>query len=153
MRRKEKEMTDRAEIESVIRKSRVCRLGLADEGYPYVVPLCFGYDGNAFYFHSAKAGRKIDMLRKNNRVCFEFDIEQETKPAEKACKWGMAYKSVIGFGEASFVEDTDAKRNALDIIMRQYSADVRQFEYSEAALRGTVIIRIDIQEITGKADA
>ncbi len=59
MRRKEKEIADKSEIESIIRKSLVCRLGIVDAGLPYIVPLCFGYDNGALFFHSAKEGRKI----------------------------------------------------------------------------------------------
>ena len=59
LRRKEKEIIDKSEIESIIRKSLVCRLGIVDEGLPYIVPLCFGYDKGALFFHSAKEGRKI----------------------------------------------------------------------------------------------
>ncbi|QTA89762.1 pyridoxamine 5'-phosphate oxidase family protein [Desulfonema magnum] len=148
MRRKDKEITNRAEIESVIERSEVCRLGLADDGYPYVVPLCFGYKDNSLYFHSAQKGRKTDILRKNNKVCFEFDIDHEIKSDENACKWGMKYKSVIGFGEASFPDDPESKRKALDIIMRHYSD--RSFDYSETKLKNTLIIKVDIQQVTGK---
>lgn len=74
MRRSEKEITDKTQIDSIIFRSKVYRLGLSDEGQPYIVPLCFSYDGKALYFHCAKEGRKIDILRKNSNVCFEFDI-------------------------------------------------------------------------------
>ena len=121
MRRKEKEIIDKSEIESIIRKSMVCRLGLADNGRPYVVPLCFGYDNGALFFHSAKEGRKIEILKKNNQVCFEFDIAPEIKTGKTACAWGMKYQSVIGFGKTLFVEDPDERRKALDVIMRQYA--------------------------------
>jgi len=155
--RKDKEITDRSEIEAIIEKSSVCRLGfgvssverLADEEYPYIVPLCFGYDGDSLYFHSAKEGKKLDLIRKNNRVCFEFDTGYEIKTGEKACDWGMKYKSVIGFGEASFVEAPESKRRALDIIMRQYSG-IGPFEYSDAKLKITAVIKVDIRGMTGK---
>jgi len=68
MRRKEKEITDSAEIEQIIRKARVCRLGLVDDREPYVVPVCFGYEKNAFYFHCAPEGRKIELIKKNNHI-------------------------------------------------------------------------------------
>ena len=67
MRRKEKEIVEKSEIEAVISKASVCRLGMAEEGMPYVVPLCFGYENNTLYFHSAKEGKKVDILKKNNR--------------------------------------------------------------------------------------
>jgi nitroimidazol reductase NimA-like FMN-containing flavoprotein (pyridoxamine 5'-phosphate oxidase superfamily) len=59
LRRTDKEITDKSEIESIIRKSLVCRLGLTDNARPYIVPLCFGYTDNRLYFHSATEGRGI----------------------------------------------------------------------------------------------
>ncbi len=148
--RKDKEITDRNESESVIEKSLVCRLAMADEGFPYIVPLCFGYENNSLYFHSAVKGKKLDILRKNSKVCFEFDIACEIKPVEKPCNWGMKYKSVVGFGKASFIDDHESKHRAMDIIMRHYSDDT--FEYSESALKSTVIVKVEINSMTGKKD-
>ena len=149
LRRKEKEITDKSEIESIIRKSLVCRLGILDEGLPYIVPLCFGYDNGALFFHSAKEGRKIEILKKNNQVCFEFDIAAEVQPGgRKACAWGMRYRSVIGFGKALFIEDPDERRKALDVIMRQYADG--DFEYSEKSFEKALVIKVEIESITGK---
>jgi nitroimidazol reductase NimA-like FMN-containing flavoprotein (pyridoxamine 5'-phosphate oxidase superfamily) len=148
MRRADKEITSKAAIEGIISRSLVCRLALADENQPYIVPLCFGYKDNSLYFHSAEQGKKIDIIKKNNRVCFEFDVDSEVIKADKACEWGMQYKSVVGFGQASFLEDSESKRRALDIIMKQYSGE--SSAYPEAKLKHTVIIKVDIQHMTGK---
>lgn len=83
MRKSDREITDRSAIDEIIRRCRACRLGLSDEGQPYVVPLNFGYDGHALYFHGAMEGRKIDVIRKNSRVCFEFDIVIDMVEAEE----------------------------------------------------------------------
>ena len=72
MRRKEKEITDRGEIEAIIHQSDVCRLAMADAGGHYIVPLNFGFSENSLYLHTAQKGRKIDILKKNPRVFFEF---------------------------------------------------------------------------------
>lgn len=148
MRRKDKEITEKSEIESIINRAMVCRLALADQNRPYVVPLCFGYKDNSLYFHSTGEGKKIEMLKKNNQVCFEFDVDYETRKADKACKWSMAYKSVIGFGKASFVEDFESKCQALDIIMRQYGGE--SFEYTKANVNNAFIIKVEIEHMTGK---
>jgi hypothetical protein len=148
MRRKDKEITSRAEIEEIISASLVCRLALADENRPYIVPLCFGYKDNSLYFHSAVQGKKINIIKKNNRVCFEFDVDSEVIKADKACEWSMQYKSVVGFGQASFLEDSESKRRALDIIMKQYSGE--SSTYPETKLKHTVIIKVDIEQMTGK---
>ena len=102
MRKKEKEITQSSEIEEVIRKSLVCRIGMSDNDLPYIVPVCFGYQDNTIYIHGALKGRKNDILKKNKNVCFEFDINTAVVTAEDACKWGMNYQSVIGFGKAAF---------------------------------------------------
>lgn len=148
MRRKEKEIKSREEIESVIKKALVCRLGMADENGPYIVPLSFGYRDGFLFFHSAKEGRKIEILKKNNKVCFELDIDHEVVGGEKACKWGMKYKSVIGFGNAFIIEDPASKKAGLDVIMDHYSG--RSFEYQDEVLRKTVIIKVEIESMTGK---
>lgn len=148
MRRKEKEITEKNEIESIIRKSTVCRLGLADGSRPYIVPLSFGYRNNALYFHSAGEGKKIEILKKNNRVCFEFDIHCEVKTGETACAWGMRYRSVIGYGTATLIEDPERKREAMDIIMAQYADG--PFEYSQKSFDRALAIKVDISEMTGK---
>ena len=148
MRRKEKEITDRAVIESIVLRSSVCRLALSEDNRPYIVPLCFGYKDNTLYFHSARKGKKLDILRKNNNVCFEFDIDHKIVEAEKACKWGMKYQSVIGYGNASVINDPESKRRAFNIIMQHYSG--RSFTYAEVALKDTVIIKVKIESMRGK---
>jgi nitroimidazol reductase NimA-like FMN-containing flavoprotein (pyridoxamine 5'-phosphate oxidase superfamily) len=148
MRRGEKEIRDRAEIDSIIRRSQVCRLGLSDNGQPYVVPLCFGYDGKALYFHCAKEGRKLDILRRNDKVCFEFDVVAGLVEAKQGCDWGIGYQSVIGFGAAQVIEDVAQKRTALTHLMARYSR--QSFVFPPETLTRTVVVKIEIDSLTGK---
>lgn len=148
MKRKDKEIAEKSEIEAVIDKSIVCRIGLSDDNIPYIVPLCFGYKDNTIYVHGSLKGRKIDILLKNQNVCFEFDINTEIIEGENACNWSMKYKSVIGFGKAIFLKEPDEKQKALNIIMNQYSN--KTFEFPEKAINGTTVIKIEIESMTGK---
>ena len=77
MRKKEKEITEKSEIEAVIQKATVCRVGMSDNNIPYIVPMCFGYQEDAIYVHGSLKGKKTDILKKNQNVCFEFDINTE----------------------------------------------------------------------------
>lgn len=148
MRRSDKAITDIKAIESIIQRSQVCRLGLCRDNEPYVVPVCFGYiDGNV-YVHCANEGTKLNILRANNSVCVEFEADLELVQAEEACRWGMRYRSVIAFGHAFIVDDIETKRRACDAIMRQYSSS--QYEYSDEQLGQVTIIRIEIDQMTGK---
>lgn len=148
MRKKDKEIKDIAAIEEILTRAVVCRLGLCETNQPYVVPLCFGYKDNTLYFHCANQGKKLDILRTNNNVCFEVDIDSRVIKADQPCDWGMKYKSVIGFGKAMFIEDVESKRKALNVIMQQYSE--KSFEYPEEAIRNTVVIKVEIKSMTGK---
>jgi len=151
LRRKDREIKSREEIEAIIQKALVCRLGMADESGPYIVPLSFGYRDGFLFFHSAKEGKKLNILRKNNKVCFEMDTDHEVVKSEKACDWGMKYKSVIGFGNAFVVEDIESMKAALDVIMAHYSAG--SFEYDVKKLERTVAIKVEIESMTGKKKA
>ena len=148
MRRSDKEITDKKAIEDIILRSKVCKLAMCDKNMPYIVPLCFGFKNNTLYFHSAPKGKKIEILKKNPNVCFEFEIFTQVIKSAKACKWGMKYRSVIGFGKASFIDDDDSKRQAFDIIMNQYEDG--SFIYEDALLKSAIIIKVDIHGMTGK---
>ncbi|MDD2850320.1 MAG: pyridoxamine 5'-phosphate oxidase family protein [Desulfuromonadaceae bacterium] len=149
MRRSELHISDRISIDSIIKRCRVCRLGMCDNGQPYIVPLSFGYDGNFLYLHAALEGKKVDILKKNSQVCFEFDILEAVTTADKACNWGMKYESVVGFGVAELLESSEAKSAALTCIMEQYSTD--EWTFTEQAVAGTLVIRVTIDTISGRA--
>lgn len=148
MRRKDREITEISIIENIIKESMVCRISMVDQNKPYIVPLCFGYETNILYFHGALKGHKIDLMRKNPNVCFEFDLISGTIESENACDWSMKYQSVIGFGRAAFIESPDEKRRALTIIMRQYSD--RRYRFPENMLKATAVFKVNIESMTGK---
>jgi len=149
MRRKDKEIKDPQEIVAILQQARVLRLGLCSEGIPYVVPLSFGYRDGCLYLHSAKQGKKIEMIRANPRVCFEIDVNAEVIRADQPCDWGMKFASVIGFGAASILEDPEEKKGGLDAIMEHYSSPSAQ-PYPDSILEHTAVIRVRIEEMTGK---
>ena len=149
MRRCDREITDRKDIDGIIRRCRVCHLAMCDDCQPYVVPLSFGYDGCFLYFHTAREGRKIDIIRRNNRVCFEFDILHDIITSEQACSWGAKFESVIGSGTAEILDTLEIKNDALEWIMRQYGSG--NWDFTEKMLNKISVIRVQIIEISGKA--
>lgn len=150
MRRKDKEITDRRVIDSLLYRACVCRLALSRDNMPYVVPLCFGYDGRYLYFHSARTGMKIDILRENPQVCFEITPDgSEAKGDGLACDRTMRYMSVIGFGKASFLDDIEDKRQGLTAIFTHY-APGEPFRTTDRDIEKTAVIRVEIISMTGK---
>lgn len=141
-------ITDPKKIESIVRKARVCRLGLSDGNRPHVIPMCFGYGENTLYFHTGKKGKKMEILQKNNQVCFEMDVDLEIIPADNPCKWNMLYRSVVGYGRAFVLEDPAEKTKALDVIVRHYGGPV--VAYDEKIVNALAVIKVEIDSMTGK---
>ncbi|PKN06435.1 MAG: pyridoxamine 5'-phosphate oxidase family protein [Deltaproteobacteria bacterium HGW-Deltaproteobacteria-7] len=149
MRRSDKEIKDPGEIDAVLQDAMVCRIAMAAGGSPYIVPVNFAVSGHQLYFHCAKSGKKIDMLRGNPSICFEVDIPGDLVCGKLACSWGMKYKSVIGFGQAYFIEEAGGKKKALDLLMKKY-AGRESFDYGDDALDKVLVIGVNIESLSGK---
>ncbi len=154
MRRKDRELTDPAEIRGVLEKADVCHLAMSDNGVPYLVTMNFGVKGNTntvLYFHSANEGRKIEILKRNSFVSFGADINHELliAAAGTGCGCSMRYSSVVGTGHVSFITEQSEKREALEAIMRHYGQNP-PYSFKEEMIDRTTILRLDVKEITGK---
>jgi nitroimidazol reductase NimA-like FMN-containing flavoprotein (pyridoxamine 5'-phosphate oxidase superfamily) len=149
MRRTEKEVTRDSEIEAIIQKGQVCHVAFSHNDMPYIIPLYYGYRNKCLYFHAALEGKKIDMIKKNDRVCFEIDIQSEIFNTGVPCNWKNSYQSVIGFGIASLVEDYNAKKDALNILIDHYAPGTN-YDFKEKNVNNTAVIKIEILEMTGK---
>jgi nitroimidazol reductase NimA-like FMN-containing flavoprotein (pyridoxamine 5'-phosphate oxidase superfamily) len=148
MRRADREITDRAAIEAIIAEATVCHLGLSDGDEPYVVPVSFGYRDGSVYIHSAPEGRKLEALRRSPWVCVAFALEGALRKGERACNWGFSYRSAIGWGRATLVEEPEAKAAGLNAIMAHYGGPPE--DYSPTELARVALIRIDLERLTGK---
>lgn len=149
MRRTDREITSRERIDEIIQGCEVCHLGMADGDQPYVVPVSFGYDGQSVYFHSARDGRKIDVMAANPRVCVQFERRVALMPSEtEACEWSFAFESAIGFGVVEELRDLTSKAFGLNQIMQHYSG--RSWEFDASTLARTRVWRVAIEELTGK---
>ncbi|MCL1983164.1 MAG: pyridoxamine 5'-phosphate oxidase family protein [Clostridiales bacterium] len=156
MRRRDREIKDMAEIVHILETQRVCHLAMCSESQPYVVPMLYAYEDGAMYFHCAEVGQKLDMLRANPNVCFEVQAstaEEVVENSGKPCYWGIAYESVIGFGKAEIIGDRETKIKVYDMIvgkMRPTGYVHSQELYTEKKIKGTFIIKVKIDSMTGK---
>jgi len=154
MRRKDKEITDASEKLEIISKCKVCRLGLSEDNYPYIVPLNYGfsYDNGklTLYFHSATEGKKVDIIRRNNNACFEIDCDTKLIEGENPCDYGYEFKSIIGFGKILFLETEDEKANGLNQLMKQQTGKDIQFNFTKDELRKVCVYKMVVEEFTGK---
>lgn len=144
---------DREIMEAVIRKCDTCFIGVADENHmPYVLPMNFGYRDNVIYLHSAQHGRAVEILAKNPQICVTFctDSELAYQNLEVACSYRVKAKSVVAFGKVSFMDndDLEAKRDALNVIMQQYSD--MEFKYNDPAVRNVLVWLVPVDQMTCK---
>ena len=153
MRRSDREVKDINGVEEILRQCKTCHVAMVDNGLPYVVPLSYGYrfpDENTLelYFHSALEGRKLDILRRNKKVCFEMSHEGEPVHAETPCNSGYYYVSVIGFGEAVIIEDTNEKCEALSIMFKHQAG--RNVTFTAVQTESVCVFKIVSSDFAGK---
>jgi uncharacterized protein len=148
MRRHEKEIRNEKEIHEILEKGLVCRLGLCDGHQPYIVPMNYGYRNGSIYFHCAREGRKIEILKSNNRVCIEVDTDTRIVKGDAPCRWTAKYRSVIGSGKARIIDDEKEKKDGLDVIMAHYGGSGDG--YDEKKLRLMIVIEVTLESMTGK---
>ena len=153
MRRADREITDPVKIREIITGCTCCRLGLRDGDRVYVVPLDFGFterEGRyTFYFHSALEGRKIDLIRRTGWAAFEMDRGHELVEGGRACAYTARYQCVMGGGPAALAETAEEKRAGLAAVMAHLTGRDR-WDFDEAVLEKTQVIRLEAEELTCK---
>jgi len=154
MRRADKEITDIDGKISVIKKCKVCRIGLSENDMPYVIPLNYGYafENNALtlFFHGATEGKKLDIINNNNNACFEIDCDTQLIEAEKACNYSCAFKSVIGFGKIILLENPNEKIDGLNKIMRHQTDREAVYDFTPDEIKNVCVYKMVVEEFTGK---
>ncbi|MEL7648086.1 MAG: pyridoxamine 5'-phosphate oxidase family protein [Sedimentibacter sp.] len=120
---------------------------LGDDDYPYAVPISYVYFNGKIYFHSARAGHKIDAVIKNPKVSFAV-IDEDTIVSKEYTTY---FRSVIVFGKARIVEG-DERLEAFRALVEKYSSDQPE-ESKHKEINGcthSYIAAIDIEHMTGK---
>ena len=153
MRKKDREVTKKEEIIQIIEKCDICRIAFLDNNIPYIIPMNFGYeydkDKLILYFHCAREGKKLDIIKKNDIVCFEMDCSHNLIPSSVACNFTMEYESIIGNGVIEIVYFDKEKIAALKNILRKYSKKTN-FEFNEEKVKLTTILKLSVTDYSGK---
>lgn len=153
MRRKDREITAPEKIDAIIASCQCCRLGFCDQGKAYIVPLSFGYTKRGgkrvFYFHGAKEGRKIDLIRQTGCAGFEMDTHYKLNESEKACGYSARFRSVIGSGRVSIVETAEEKQEGLQVIMRHLTGE-DHWTFDGKMLETVCVFKLEVEELSCK---
>ena len=147
MRRINQQLSDE-ETKHILKTGQTVVLALhGDDGYPYAVPLNYVYADGKLYLHCAKAGHKLDAMRRDPKVSFAVIERDDVVPEELA----TYYHSVIGFGTARILEDDAEKRKAAELIgLHYYNVPEAVHKEIEATWNALVCIEITIDHMTGK---
>lgn len=152
MRRKDREVTVIDEKIEIISNCKVIRLAMKDKEGLYIVPLNFGYsylnDKLTLYFHSAKEGRKLDGIVENPEVAFEMDCEHKLIEAEIPCLYGFSYKSIIGNGVSSIVENMEEKKSALSLLMKHQTG--KDFTFEDKHAKAVTVFKVEVTNFSAK---
>lgn len=149
MRRKDREITDRAEILAVLDRCDVVHVGMKGGEYPYVVPLSFGWeekDGTVcIYVHGAKEGYRHTLLKQDARVCVTADrfIQYVETPHGISC----VYESVIGTGVAEALTGEEAAAGMACLLTHCGFAG---YACPQEETAHTSLWRITLNTLTGK---
>ena len=153
MRRKDREVTDPVRIDTIIQTCDCCRLGFSEKNGAYILPLNFAYtrlDGQPqFYFHCAKAGRKLELLAQNANVGFELDTNHTLVSGDAGCDFSFRYQSVIGTGTLEAIDMIDEKKEALRRIVAHYS-DREAWSFTDAQADAVVVLKLTVREMACK---
>ena len=151
MRRRDREVTEMSEIMDILSRCDTIRIGIQGEAYPYVVPVSFGWeavDGQlVLYFHCARQGLKLELLREHPQVCVEAD--RFLRVEETAQGITTRYESVIGFGSCTFPEEPEEIRRGLRRLTEHYGFGAYPLDRCEG-MENLRLGRITIASITGK---
>ena len=153
MRRKDREIKEHNEIVEVIRNCDICRLGLVDGEYAYILPLNFGMEQDeegkvTLYFHSALEGRKTELLKEGLKASFEMDTKHEIEYDEGRGYCTYYFESVMGRGTIHILND-DEKFEALKKLMDHYHPGANTY-FNTAAIPRTLVYALEVEEMTGK---
>ena len=125
----------RNEMERLLEKYSIGRLGLTFQNESYIVPVTYKYDQGRVFFHSAKQGKKVDFIKNNSRVCFEVD------------EYEKGWASVICYGTLNLREDIEAKKEFSEVFLGQKPSDelLKRMEY--------YIGIVQIEDMTGRCSS
>lgn len=152
MRRKDREVTDLNKIQDIIKNNQCCRLGFIDQNKVYIVPLNYGYlyenNKHIFYFHSAKEGKKIDLIKQNNQVGFEIDNNHQLVEGNTPCQYSMKYQSIIGHGIIELIEDNEEKKLGLQLIMKNVAH--QEVLFNDQMVNGVAVMKLTVETLSCK---
>jgi uncharacterized protein len=140
-------------MDAFLWKAQVGRISTINvDGYPYTVAIHFVYRDGKIYFHGLPKGQKLNNINHCPKVCFETDEVSGLllNNLDTPCKADTEYQSVVIIGTAGIVADPQEKLRILTDIVRKYAPQYLDAEIPNNMVKGTTVVEITIENITGK---
>ena len=149
LRRKKRAITDEEARELLA----ACKRGVfavnGDDGYPYAIPVNYFFDTehDKIYFHGAKAGHKVDALKRDDKVCFTVYGNEHFEPGD----WAPYVQSTVVFGRCHLIDDAAATEARVRELGMKYYPGKEEVEKEIALdIKAVQLYEITIEHLTGK---
>jgi len=151
-RRPNRGVYDKAQVHAILDEGRICHVGFAVDGQPYVVPTGYARVGDQLYIHGSSASRMLGSLDRGINVCVTVTLLDAFVLARSVFNHSMNYRSVVVLGKARLVTDPVEKLDALRAFTNHIVAgrweEVRP--PTEQELRATSVLAIRLEEVSAK---
>lgn len=151
LRRQDRKLSD-ADARKVLAESEYGFLSTINEdGSPYSIPMAGALVGDTLYFHSGKAGHKLDNLRRDARACYSCVLYAENEPSTLS----MNYASCVAEGTVRFVTDEEEREKAMRAIVTKYAPeelDGNTYCRTMKVMPAVVILAMEVTDFQGKAN-
>jgi nitroimidazol reductase NimA-like FMN-containing flavoprotein (pyridoxamine 5'-phosphate oxidase superfamily) len=144
---REKGRHDRESVHRILDAGLVAQVAFIEDGYPVVVPMIYGRDGETLYLHGARKARVIRMVESSERICLNVTLLDGIVLARSAFNSSMNYRSATVFGTPSLVEGGAEKLRAMKIISEHLMPgrwdELRPPHENEVKMTGVIAVMID----------
>ncbi|MBO5093852.1 MAG: pyridoxamine 5'-phosphate oxidase family protein [Lachnospiraceae bacterium] len=142
-----------SEVHALLGRGLTGTLSTVDpDGAPYSVPVHFVFLDGAIYFHGLPAGQKLANLKTDPRVCFTvYEMRGLLlDPNEKPCDTNTVYVSVVIQGTAKLLDRQEERQRVLSALVTKYTPQLAGRELPSNMVKGTAVVQIAIEKMTGK---
>lgn len=143
---------ERQVIYDILDEALICHVAFTVDNQPFVIPTAYGRVEDKIYIHGSPASRMLRSLSKGIEVCVTITLLDGLVLARSAFNLSMNYRSVVVFGTAEIVKDTEEKLQALKAFTEQVIpgrwGEIRQ--PNRAELQGTLVLSLPLDEASAK---
>jgi nitroimidazol reductase NimA-like FMN-containing flavoprotein (pyridoxamine 5'-phosphate oxidase superfamily) len=137
---------------AIIDAARVCHIGIALDGQPYVLPMACARRGKELLLHGSVASRLMKALADGAPCCATITHLDGLVLARSAFNSSMHYRTLMIFGQARVVDDPAEKSAGLDTLTDHLLPGrlVELRPSTRQELNATLLVALPIETFTTK---